>query len=68
MIVLPSMLTVPSWSSMASIMIFYINMLKRVGEGRHSCWTPTVVRNHSHMLPLKRTALVPLSKRFLMNR
>ena len=32
------------------------NMLKRVGENRHSCQTPTVVGNQSSMLPLKRTA------------
>ena len=31
-------------------------MLKRVGESRHPCWTPTVVRNQSPMLLLKRTA------------
>ena len=41
-------------------------MLKRVGESRHPCQTPTVVRNQSSMLPLKRTALVALLKRFLM--
>ena len=42
-------------------MILSRNMLKRVGESRHPCLTPTVVRNHSPMLPLKRTALVALS-------
>ena len=31
-------------------------MLKRVGESRHPCPTPTVVRNQSPMLPLKKTA------------
>ena len=33
-------------------------MLKRVGETRHPCQTPTVVRNQSPMLLLKRTALI----------
>ena len=41
-------------------------MLKRVGESKHPCRTPTVVRNQSHMLLLKNTALVALLKRFLM--
>ena len=39
-------------------------MLKRVGENRHPCRTPTVVRNQSPMLLLKRAALVALSNRF----
>ena len=39
-------------------MILSRNMLKRVGESRHPCRTPTVVRNQSPMLLLKRTALV----------
>ena len=43
------------------VMILSRNMLKRVGESRHSCRTPTVVRNKSPMLLLKRTALVALS-------
>ena len=33
-------------------------MLKRVGECRHPCRTPTVVRNQSPMLPLNSTAPV----------
>ena len=33
-------------------------MLKRVGESRHPCRTPTVVRNQPPTLLLKRTALV----------
>ena len=45
-------------------MILFRNMMKGVGESRHSCRTPTVVRNQSPMLPLKRTALVALLKRF----
>ena len=65
-IVLPQMLTVPSWSSKASVMIFSRNMLKRVDESRHPCRTPTFVRSQSPMLLLKRTALVVLSQRFLM--
>ena len=51
-----------------SVMILSRNMSKRVDESRHSCRTPTVVRNQSPMLPLKRTALVALSKRCLMAR
>ena len=60
-IVLPPMLTVSSWSSKASIMVLSRNMLKKVGESRYPCRTPTVVRNQSPMLLLKRTALVSLS-------
>ena len=41
-------------------------MLKRVGQSRHPCRIPTVVRNQSPILLLKRTALVALSWRFLM--
>ena len=39
----PPMLTLPSWSSKASHMIFSRKMLKRFGESRHPCRTPTVV-------------------------
>ena len=39
-IVLPLILTVPSWSSRASDMILSRNMLERVGESRHPCRTP----------------------------
>ena len=60
-IVLPPVLTVPWWLSKASAMILSRNMLKRVGESRHSYWTPAVLRNQSPMLLLKRTALVALS-------
>ena len=38
-IVLPPMLTVPSWFSKASVMILSRNVLKRVGENRHPCRT-----------------------------
>ena len=48
------------------MMILSRNMLKRVGESRHSCQTPAVVRNQSPMLLLKRTALVTLLYRSLM--
>ena len=68
MIVLPSMLRVPSRSSKASVMILSKNMLKRVRESRHPFRTQTVVWNQSPMLLLKRTALVALSLRFLMTR
>ena len=47
-------------------MILSRNILKRVGESKHACRTPTVVRNQSPMLLLKRTAIVALSYRFLM--
>ena len=59
----PPMLTlrVPSWSSNVSHMILSRKMLKRVGESKHPCRTPTVVLNHSPVLPLNRTALWALS-------
>ena len=49
-------------------MILSGNVLKGVGESRHSCRTPTVIRNQSPELLLKRTALVALLRRFLMTR
>ena len=51
-----------------SVMILSRNMLNRVGESRHLCWTPNVVQNQSSVLLLKRTALAAFSKRFLMTR
>ena len=63
-----SMPTLLSWASNASHMIFSRKMLKRVGESRHPCRTPTVVLNHSPMLSLNRTALCALSYRFSMAR
>ena len=45
-------------------MILSRKMLKRVGESRHPCRTPSVVLNHSPVLPLNRTALWALSYRF----
>ena len=45
-------------------MLLSRNILKRVGESRHPCRTPTVVRNQSPMLLLKRTELEALSERF----
>ena len=45
----------------ASVMILSRNMSKSVGESRHPIRTPTVVRNQSPMLLLKRTTLVALS-------
>ena len=48
---LPPMLTVhPSLSSEASVIILSRNMWQRVGESRHLCRTPTIVRNQSPML------------------
>ena len=49
-------------------MILSRKMLKRVGESRHPCRTPTVVLNHSPVLPLNRTARWALSYRFSMAR
>ena len=43
-------------------------MLKRVGDRRHPCLTPVVVRNHSPMLPFIWTALVALSLSYSMAR
>ena len=47
---------------------FSRKMLKRVGESRHPCRTPTVVLKQSPVLPLNRTALWVLSFRFSMTR
>ena len=63
----PPMLTLPSWWSNSSHMILPRKVLKRVGESRHSCRTPTVVlTDHSPVLPLNRSALWALSYRFSM--
>ena len=43
-------------------------MLKMVGESRHPCRTPTIVLNHSPVLPLNKNALWALSYRFSMAR
>ena len=47
-------------------MILSMKVLKRAGESRHPCRTPTVVLNPSPVLPLNRTAL--LSYRFSIAR
>ena len=57
-IFLPPMLTFPSCSFRASDMMRSRKMLKRVGDRRHPCLTPTVVLNNSPMLPFIWTALV----------
>ena len=62
----PPMLSLPSWSSNASYIILSRKLLKRVGESRHPCQTPTVVLKHSPVLPLNRTTLWALSYRFSM--
>ncbi|GFN93417.1 hypothetical protein PoB_001992300 [Plakobranchus ocellatus] len=54
----PPMLTVPRWSSRASVIIHSRKILKRVGESRQPCRTPTVVLNQSPILLLQKTALV----------
>ena len=48
----------PSWSAKASHMILSRKMLKRVGESRNPCRTPTVVLNHSPVLPLNRDCIL----------
>ena len=68
LIVLPPMLTVPWWFSKALVTILSRKMLKSVGDSRHPCRTPTVVRNQYSMLLLKITALVALSYRCSMVR
>ena len=57
---LPPLLTFSSCSIRASDMIYWRKMLKRVGDRRHPCLIPTVVLNHSPMLPFTWTALVAL--------
>ena len=64
----PPMLTLPSWSSKASHIILSRKMLKRIGESLHPCRTPTLVLDHSPVLPLNRTALWAVSYRFSMAR
>ena len=54
----PAMLTVPSCSSSTSDTILSRKMLKSVGDNMHPWQTPTVVWNHSLILPLMKTALV----------
>ena len=46
--------------------LFVWAILKDILKDRHPCRTPTVVRNQSSTLLLKRTALVALLQRFLM--
>ena len=60
-IILPQMLTFPSWSFSASSIILSKKMLKRVGESRHPWRTPIVVRNHSPLLLSMKNALIALS-------
>ena len=67
-IFLPPMLTFPSCSSRASDMVRFRKMLKRVGDRRHPCLTPTVILNHSPMLPFIWTALIALSQSCSMMR
>ena len=43
---------------------FKKKMLKRASEKRHPCLTPTVVLNHSPLLPFTWTALVAVLYRF----
>ena len=56
-IVLPPMLTVP-WFSSASVIILSTKMLKRVGESKNPCLTPTVVLIQSSIIHLKYFAIL----------
>ena len=60
-IFLQPVLTFPSFSYRASVIIRSRKMLKKVGERRHPCLTPTVVLNHSSVLLFICTARVALS-------
>ena len=60
------LLTSPSFR--ASYMIRSRKMLKRVGNRIFPCFTPTVVLNHSPILPFIWTALVALSYSYSMVR
>ena len=62
LIFLLPMLTFPSCSYKASDMIRSRKIFKMVGDRRHPCLTPTVVLNHSPVLPFIWTALVALSQ------
>ena len=59
---LPPMLTFPSCSSRASGIFLSRKMLKRMGERRHPFLTPTVILNHSPVLPFIWTALLASAK------
>ena len=48
----PAILTLPLWSSSASLLILSKKMLKGVEESRHHCRTPTVVLNLSSVMPV----------------
>ena len=63
---LPPMLTFPSCSSRASDMIRSRKMLKRVGDRRHPCLTPTVVLNHSPVLPFIKLSTKDQSKTIVL--
>ena len=58
-----AMLHVPSCSSSTSDINLYRKMLMSVGDNMLHWRTPTVVWNHSPVLPLMKTALVARSYR-----
>ena len=62
----PSVLTLPLWSSSASLMTLSMKVLKRVEENRHPCRTPTEVLKQSPVLPSNKTAHLALLYRFLI--
>ena len=63
-IVLPPMLTVPAWSSSASVMILSRRILKRVGESRQPCLSPTEIWGTTNIHVIE-TAHLFACKRFL---
>ena len=62
----PAMLTVPLCSSSTSDIILYMKMLKSGGDNMHRWLTPTVVWNHSPILPLMKTGPVARSYRLFI--
>ena len=52
-LILSPMLTVPWWSSSASVLILYRKMLKTVGESKRPFLTPAVVLNQSMPYSIK---------------
>ncbi|GFO19299.1 hypothetical protein PoB_004580400 [Plakobranchus ocellatus] len=50
------MQTIPSCSSKASVIVL-CRKIRRLGESKQPCLTSPVVKNHSHILPLKYIAV-----------
>ena len=64
----PPMLTLPSSSSIALLVIRSGKILKKVDESRQPCRNPSVLLNHSPILSLNSTAICALSYTFSMIR